>query len=53
MRFKDPSNFQKELKGQLLPPTLVEEVIFSVSSVCVYVCPAVCTLQAEPLDVWT
>ncbi len=31
----------------LLPPVLVEKVIFSVASVCV--CVSVCTLQAEPL----
>ena len=36
-----------------LPPALVEEVIFSVASMCVSVCVSVCTLQAEPLDLWT
>ncbi len=35
----------------LLPPTLAEEVMFSVAFVCV--CVSVCALQAEPLSLPT
>ncbi len=35
----------------LLPPTLAEEIMFSVAFVCV--CVSVCTLQAEPLSLPT
>ncbi len=35
----------------LLPLALAEEVLFSVASVCLFVCPSVCALQAGSLDI--